>query len=821
MNHTDLPNHLYQRQRELEEDMRAQGTKRFRDLVATAKQKERESETSYGSRLLANVIIPISDGISKLLEAASSGAPGRRHAAVRYLQLIEPDVAAYLAAKGIIDGLSRRLRLSRTAVMIGSMIEDEVRFLALKEAEGVNHKTGKRGPVKNYFKKVIEGLNEDTNHYERKRAVLVHCAKKLKVDWEEWPDSEKLHLGIKLIDIVRETTGAVEVVTFASKRKKTDDFIVATAKTEEWMKERLGWGEIMCPLHQPMLIPPVDWTKPVGGGYLSETIPKLKLVKSRNKAYQEELFSVDLGLVYRAVNGLQKTAWKINPAVYSVMKEAWETNAQVGELPNREHKELPIKPVDIATNKDSRLQWRREAHKVNRENHKMGSKLIQVDRTIRTAGKFLDEKAIYFPYQLDFRGRVYCVPSDLSPQGHDIAKGLLTFAEGKALGTKQAADWLAIHGANLYGYDKVSLADRVKWVADNKANIIKSVMAPLDYRWWCQDGVDKPWQFLAFCYEWVGYLKEGLGYVSHLPVALDGSCNGLQHFSAMLRDPIGGAATNLTPADKPRDIYQTVADRVIEKLTADGSELAQKWLAFGITRKTTKRPVMVVPYGGTRHSCRDYIIQYVKEQKRPHPFGDDKGLFKAGLWLSKFVWDGISETVVAARDAMGWLQQVSRVVSKEAKPLNWTVPTGFPVQQAYYDVESYRVETTIAGSIIKLHLNKDIEDLDKRRQAQGVSPNFVHSLDAAALVFTVDMCLDCEIESFAMIHDSYATHAADTDTLRGCLRAAFCGLYQTDVLKAFRDEIQNGLPAGVELPPLPPQGTLDINQVLKSDFFFA
>jgi DNA-directed RNA polymerase len=37
-------------------------------------------------------------------------------------------------------------------------------------------------------------------------------------------------------------------------------------------------------------------------------------------------------------------------------------------------------------------------------------------------------------------------------------------------------------------------------------------------------------------------------FVSHLPVAFDGSCNGLQNYSMMLRDEVGGAATNLVPS---------------------------------------------------------------------------------------------------------------------------------------------------------------------------------------------------------------------------------------------------------------------------------
>src|SRR5436309_2711073 len=56
---------------------------------------------------------------------------------------------------------------------------------------------------------------------------------------------------------------------------------------------------------------------------------------------------------------------------------------------------------------------------------------------------------------------------------------------------------------------------------------------------------------------------------SHLPVSMDGTCNGYQHLSAMGRDPIGGSATNLIPADQPEDMYQEVADHVSIRIMFD------------------------------------------------------------------------------------------------------------------------------------------------------------------------------------------------------------------------------------------------------------
>ena len=61
-----------------------------------------------------------------------------------------------------------------------------------------------------------------------------------------------------------------------------------------------------------------------------------------------------------------------------------------------------------------------------------------------------------------------------------------------------------------------------------------------------------PYQFLAFCNEWAVTNKQGDGFVSHIPVAVDGSCNGLQLYSLMLKDEKAGKLVNLTVTDEAR-----------------------------------------------------------------------------------------------------------------------------------------------------------------------------------------------------------------------------------------------------------------------------
>ena len=82
-------------------------------------------------------------------------------------------------------------------------------------------------------------------------------------------------------------------------------------------------------------------------------------------------------------------------------------------------------------------------------------------KVLYLADKHKDEEHLYYPLQLDFRSRVYCVPAFLNYQSVGGAKALLEFANGKAITKENKGDfWLAVHGANMWGEDKCSLADR-------------------------------------------------------------------------------------------------------------------------------------------------------------------------------------------------------------------------------------------------------------------------------------------------------------------------------------------------------------------------
>ena len=549
------------------------------------------------------------------------------------------------------------------------------------------------------------------------------------------------------------------------------------------------------------------------------------LVKASNRRYLEELKNLasEMPVVYQSVNIMQHTEWVINKPVYEVIKQCMDNDFPLGKLPvNPQAIELPIKPVDISTNKEALVKWKREASKVYSNRSKQNSKFIQVRQIMEEAKMLLTKRGFFYPYQLDFRSRVYPKPAMLSPQSADYSRALLTFKFGKKI--RDNFDILAVAGAGLFGeVDKEELPVRVSWIKTNMERIIECAKSPLENTWWCS--ADKPFCFLAFCYEMKAYSDSNFddSFITTLPIQADCSNSGLQHYSAMMRDEVGGKATNLVPSNKPADVYNLVAIEVTKKLQSKTDELATKWLAYKINRKICKKPVMCLPYSLTRYSCRQYLEDHVTkelaERGTKHEFGED--LFKATAYLTPIVWESINDVVVKAREIMEFLKTIARLVASENLPVCWTTPLGFPVQMLCYKKESKRVKTKMGDSIVKLSIASETDTIDVRRVAQSCVPNLIHSLDASVLMLAVVKAKEAGVDNFSMIHDSFGCTAPDNKIMAKAVRDAFCEIYTDDVLLNYANEMKAMLSEKnlKKFPTMPIKGNLDLDEVKKSVFF--
>lgn len=798
-----------------EKEMAELGKNRTNKRLLSHVQREEESVTSYGKVMVANTIRPLAMAIAEWIKDTSEKTIGKPPIAFVKLCEVEPEVLALITGKHIINTITQYKPLTATCISLGGKIETEI---SLKNFKKLNPEL---------YETVKADLDKRSFNYTYKRRKLRESAKRDEVmHWEEWTTPVKLHVGLRLVELMIYATGLIEIGTETVKHKKAK-IIKQTQKTRDWIANRNGFNELLNPEYLPTVMPPKAWSTVVGGGYWTKELPELDLVKQKNKLFKKELENFDMPEVYAAVNTMQNTPYKINKFVLKVMQEAWDKGLAIGGMPPNVNYDIPNKPHDIETNPISRKEWKKKAVMVHTENARMFSKRLLYAKIMWLADKFKDYATLYFPLQLDFRGRAYCVPAFLNYQSITGAKALLSFARGKEITKENKGDyWLAIHGANMFGEDKISLQERVEWVNKNEEWILKCAEDPFTNRQW--EDASNGYQFLAFCDEWAKFKKEGYGFVSHIPVSVDGSCNGLQVYSLMLRDTKAGKLVNLLPTDKPQDIYQLVADAVTEKLKADAMSnkpYAQLWLDYGIKRSTTKRSIMTICYGSTRYSCTDFVIEDLTKRKdkgENHPFTDD--LFRPASYLAGVIWDSIGDNLASARVGMDYLQTIARVVAREQLPVHWITPVGFPVYQSYPEMKSKRVKAMLMGEVIKPRINTETDLTDKLRMGNGVAPNLVHSVDSAAMMKTVNIAHKNGIQNFCNVHDSFGTTAGDVEVLNQSLREAFITMFtEHDILAEFRNDVMKQLPQELhaKLPEVPEKGNLDINQLRESKFFFA
>ena len=558
------------------------------------------------------------------------------------------------------------------------------------------------------------------------------------------------------------------------------------------------------------------------------------LVKASNRRYLEELNNKvhEMPVVYDSVNIIQETEWVINKPIYDLIKTCMDNDFNLGQLPvNPQSTELPPKPFDIKTNKEALIKWKREAQQVHKAIGQSMSKFIQVRLIMEEASMLLDKGGFFYPYQFDFRFRIYPKPALLSPQSADYSRALLKFKFGKRIGTGDSVSTFNIAGANLYGeVDKMELPVREQWVQDNSEKIIASANNPLENTWWCD--ADKPYCFLAWAIEYRDFAESNYSpeFITTLPIQADCSNSGLQHYSAMMRDPIGGKATNLVPSNKPNDVYNLVAQKLIMKLRdIKDNPLAKKWLEYGIDRKLCKKPVMCLPYSLTKFSCRKYIEDHMKKQLNERNVSIDifkvsdreDGIFEATNWLTPVLWESINEIIVGAKEIMKFLKDIAKLVASENLPVSWTSPLNAPIQMLCYEKESRRVKTQMGDSIVKLSVAHDTPNISKRATSLGICPNFIHANDGAVLQLAVVKAKELGVDNFSMIHDSFGCVASDSHLMGKALREAFCEIYQKDVLKNFADEMYAMLSKKNQkkFPKMPKKGDLNLDLVKQSVFF--
>lgn len=806
-----------ERQLQLEKDYRTRSLNKSRELVQKALAAGNLSSLPKVSRMIAAAYDTVAQGIDEMKAQKTAGVGGKYRSIIR---LVPTDVLAVMALTKCIDSLflkeSGGSRTSAQALLasLGRQVQAEVLSIQLEVV----------APA--YINRVFEYLKErNTTSQSHIMKTLRASAENVHYRHEPWPASQCVAVGKLILQPVWETG----LFTWDKCNDATQLQYLAPSEVLAEVLDDLVLNADTIEIKPPMIVPPQKHVDMFSGGYLLSSTCKRGTYHNHQithtmKREVAEAFKKATAL-QDMLNKAQEVPYCINKDILAMIAEARRIGVTTG-IPSSYPAPKPEWYLDGVPKEDYTERqmddfrtWKMNMRNWYIQERARVSKLRSMVTLIQMCEEFKDESALYFPTCVDWRYRLY-FKSSLHPQGPDMQKALLSFSRAKPLG-KRGLFWLKVHVATCYGYDKALFEKRAAWADANIEQIRLVASNPFNAE--AFRSADSPWCFLAACIDLVNALDSESPelYESRIPVAMDATNSGQQHFAALLRDPVGGRLVNLfwEGNEEKADMYMDVKRRTDAKVAMDLDNpdfvvQANYWRENEITRSMAKRPCMTHVYSATVRSCSEYILQSAQEEG--YRGTEEYSLFKLAGYLSTRMKAAVEGANPAATEAMKYVQSLCYRVPA-ANHLQWKTPLGGLVINRYTESEETTVKVKSMNLTHLLVYNRNYDVNNKRKAKSGISPNWVHSLDATHL----GMIISAFSGDIMPIHDSVATHACDVDVMHSVIREQFLRLYtEHDVLQEITDAAV-ACGASVEGLELPTKGHLDLKQVLESPFFFC
>lgn len=789
-------------EKKIEESMISWGKARYRKAQEIYKKHGLNSELPAYKKLGREVHVPIEQAINKFfVDNARPNAPVPVW--LPFIWDLEPGLVAFLGVKVLFDILPSEPFISDASFQVAKALEDEVRVRYFKEYVSESDWL----LLKRDQKDVLTRNKFVNKFWDKERKY--HKQGRYK-RFELWSQRNKIMLGSWLIELIRMQTNLYHVkIKYSSLRQKRKT-LAPNKDLYAWVDKYDKNCEVIRPFYLATPKPPIDWVDNYGGGYNSEGLPTLPIMKIKNN---DGIKHRDLSVAYEPLNRLQRVAWKINPKMLNLMQWAWSKGLTIGGMEKSDLIEpLETIPNLAETDPEAFSEWKRRAKEIYEYNFRSNGQRMRCLKILNVAKRYSEMDEFYFPYQMDYRGRVYAIPSYVNPQSCDFGRSVLQFAEGVAINNYEDSRWLRVHGANVFGV-KGSFVKRLDWVDKKKDLILECANDPLECTWWHE--ASDPWAFIHFCFEFAEFKEQGWGFKTKLPCHMDASCNAIQILSLLTRDEQSGHHVNLLPDRKPQDIYQEVADQVYDRLMKDKSKnsLAGDWLKFGIDRSFTKKIVMCKPFGMNGYTSKDALEEAVVKKLKQgigSPFSKED-YNEAMIYLASLINDKANALIQPHIELMRWFKRIART----DEPLTWTTPFGLEIVQALYDQTIIKVHSILNMQNTILAFNNRQKGVSSKRMARAIVPNFIHSLDASVM-----MELACKSNySIASIHDSFATQSPNGPKMHQQLREIYTEHFSDDLINKFKDEIE--AQRGCTLEDSPELGTLDVSALNDCQYIFS
>jgi DNA-directed RNA polymerase len=403
--------------------------------------------------------------------------------------------------------------------------------------------------------------------------------------------------------------------------------------------------------------------------------------------------------------------------------------------------------------------------------------------------------------------------------------------------------------------DKMTLNDRAGWTM---ANWDKIFSCELDLK------AEKPYMFLASCYEWDFVERTGM---TQLPVAIDGSNNGWQHLGAISKDAHTGELVGLVPSTIQKDFYVQTAKCLIDLASKDErlTNLLQSMPMKHIRKGISKRGSMTRAYSAGAGKIAENMYFDVRAEE----FTDTYGITRKDCdKLAKLLVKAIDQVCPGPLQTMAYLQELAQfqigkheliggtraefkllktrrreLLSKGAldneelvelndvsiqingftyeltygngeTTIEWDTPSGFRARYENFTTVDFKARARLNGKDVKHVLKTPTDRPNIRGFMSGISPNFIHSMDAAHMALVIAYWDG----AFGAVHDSFATHASDVEDLLQKTKQVFIDMYTND---NFFDTIRQQLTNNTDSVQQPALGELDVKDINSSEYFFC
>lgn len=677
-------------------------------------------------KLVRSVTSALIPAIQEYITEAQSkrGRPGTNRSALPYITEVGIEKCCALAVSSLVNNFTRPITYQTLVGKIGQTISYEWGILQEDPA-------------------VVDKINKSIHKGSVTSRRYVYLSQYIKKKYDRGvayiPTVPRNCIGDLFLSHLLRINNLLQKQRIKTGKHTTQTLITAHPILIQWISDELRQSAHDNPLSLPHLEPvPADH--------------RIILKPQRGHHTPESTTTPDSYLV-RAANKLNNVAFKVNIPQLEFIRELSRRATTTLGIPGHQQPEMP--PYLEGATPEQIQAVRSQRAKAYADGAMWRSKRTALLTHLGLLQQYTN-KEVYFEVEADFRGRIYPTANALSYQGPDWIRSIWKFSEGAPI-YEENEEWLYVHAASCFGLSRLSYGARVLHMRGLHDQMRALVADPIEQIGFLEQAKE-PFRFLAAAREIVEYLDHGPGYVSHLPVFIDASSQGIQIHAALLEDIDLMKASNVLPSeDEPQDIYTELAQIVNDDASSDTSQAAAWVRQNPVDRKTAKRIMMLIPYGGKLHAA------FKTTRDIPNIPSD------ASVWLAKKLYDtavDMLHTLVKFQDRAA--QAVTeKAMESGSSSYSWSSPCDVEVRQTYDKQKIKRIQTAIRGHLYSYKVGTGQPNYSKLGAA--FVPNFTHSLDASLLCRAV---VDSSYP-ICTIHDSIGILAAHVDDMQTRLAEAF------------------------------------------------